>query len=1178
MAIRGTYKGPKEVPLDITFIKSSQTVVMTTMEEIYFAQEGVVGISLKKSCGWSTTGQNIEQGLIEKQAAICAGCINYDAVVGTIDGLLVRFKGFNVFEAKVAHNGSCTCLFNRKDESGIITGGADAKIIFWDTNLNKQRVLDISTFKGDLPLLNPRVRALYESDDHQKLIVGTRSGCILEIDKDNQMKLIHAAHSDNELWGLTSVPNKEEVITCAGDCLVILWDTKKKKSRRFHKLDYTASCCDVALDCSLVAVGCSNGYLIVFDYETFSIVKFKKKDRFKEINVVKFSPNKEYLAVGATDNQIFLYTTRNWQRVGGLSGHRSAVIKIDWSLDSKFIHSNGYHVENLFFDVEARTEVKNGGDLTKNAKWATWTCLFGWQTIGIWPANSTGMEINATCRSPDSRLLVTGDDYGRLKIFKYPCYIKNASHFNIAGHANHISNVCFSSKGDKLYSVGLKDNTLMQWRIVQRKQDDSKPVDISQFKDDDLEQVKKGVLETEVLAQALQLSDIAPKQLGLFDLAMLEVGDQMLAEKPFKKQAEQSIPDGYKPSTKSKDPPEGNLYMRHIFSYRSFDCKGNLFFLDSSELCVFSAASVAVVMNTETKAQKFFSNHQDDLVSMDMSRDRRYCATGSVCSKNNSTETDFFVWDTSSMMEAGRVSDFHGGSVKLLRFAPDSTFIASVGRDEPHKLAIHDWKDNRLLCSATVDHHSVFDIDWLDRTYLVTVGKCHIKFWSINLKNLTSLNGAWGEFKPEPLICARYGKDVCYTGSGKGNIGIWVNCVKKANCKAHEGTVFCLFYDSKTENLISGGKDGMVKVWKPNGETLTMFNCIFDANKMGDPDKEFNAVRSIDKHADGSFLFGCRNAKIIKLYSDNIKTEVVMDGHFDGSLKALAVHPSKPLIVTGGEDKTLRLWDALKRSLEKKIWLEREIVTLDWNSKGDRIIAGTSQNELLLYDSNLNRMFVGLSHFSKKKDMTLSKVKFNADSTKLAVAANGICGDLEILEVTEDDKIKRLVVIHVDQHGGLINFDWSTDSHYIIANTDSHEIKFVNIDSQELVRPADAKNIDWYTWTCVFGFATLGVFPNILGEDVSAVCRATGREVMATGDDLQQVNIYRYPAVQKKSGRKKYTAHSASVSELRFFLEDHALVSIGGKDKSIVIWSTDLGNDSEHKEDWLHGTGISYDP
>ena len=48
----------------------------------------------------------------------------------------------------------------------------------------------------------------------------------------------------------------------------------------------------------------------------------------------------------------------------------------------------------------------------------------------------------------------------------------------------------------------------------------------------------------------------------------------------------------------------------------------------------------------------------------------------------------------------------------------------------------------------------------------------------------------------------------------------------------------------------------------------------------------------------------------------------------------------------------------------------------------------------------------------------------------------------------------------------------------------------------------------------------------------------------------------------------------SNVTRVRFMLKDNCLVSIGGNDKTVIVWATDFGGDHECKAEFFKNTGI----
>lgn len=74
-------------------------------------------------------------------------------------------------------------------------------------------------------------------------------------------------------------------------------------------MKFQAKTVHVSEQADKVAVGCTNGYVIIYDINLKELARIV--DRKKEISELKFSPDGEYLAVGAHDSRIYVYEVKN---------------------------------------------------------------------------------------------------------------------------------------------------------------------------------------------------------------------------------------------------------------------------------------------------------------------------------------------------------------------------------------------------------------------------------------------------------------------------------------------------------------------------------------------------------------------------------------------------------------------------------------------------------------------------------------------------------------------------------------------------------------------------------------------------------------------------------------------------------------------------------------------------
>ena len=56
----------------------------------------------------------------------------------------------------------------------------------------------------------------------------------------------------------------------------------------------------------------------------------------------------------------------------------------------------------------------------RDVEWSTGNCVISWPTIGVWGETVDSPDINSVDRSNDKKLIATGDDMGKIKLFSSP--------------------------------------------------------------------------------------------------------------------------------------------------------------------------------------------------------------------------------------------------------------------------------------------------------------------------------------------------------------------------------------------------------------------------------------------------------------------------------------------------------------------------------------------------------------------------------------------------------------------------------------------------------------------------------------------------------------------------------------------------------------------------------------
>lgn len=359
-----------------------------------------------------------------------------------------------------AHDGPLFSICAMKDGT-IVTGGAkDRKVVQWDSSLTR------TGQEAKLPDMAGGIRTLAQGKGSM-LLIGTTRNSILQGTFSLNFSTVVQGHTE-EIWALAVHPTQNQFVTGGYDCQVHLWDTLSHSVVWSRDLGEQAQAACFSPDGSVLVLTTRTGRWSVIDSSTRQLYSMHS-DGTEPIDAVAFSPNGQLLALGSRDSFIYVYQVseegRKYNRISRCSGHSSFVIHLDWAVDSTYLRSCSGDYELLYWNALVCRQVTNMS-ITRDLKWHTQTCTIGFSVYGIWPENADGTDINTCSRSHSGRLLATGDDFGKVRLFSYPASLPKCLSHMYGGHSSHVTAVDFLPDDNRLISLGGRDCAVLQWAVV----------------------------------------------------------------------------------------------------------------------------------------------------------------------------------------------------------------------------------------------------------------------------------------------------------------------------------------------------------------------------------------------------------------------------------------------------------------------------------------------------------------------------------------------------------------------------------------------------------------------------------------------------------------------------------------------------------------------------------------
>ncbi|PAX53025.1 nSTAND1 domain-containing NTPase [Brunnivagina elsteri] len=552
------------------------------------------------------------------------------------------------------------------------------------------------------------------------------------------------------------------------------------------------------------------------------------------------------------------------------------------------------------------------------------------------------------------------------------------------------------------------------------------------------------------------------------------------------------------------------------------------FFSPSKDIQITTAATLQQAI-LQTQEINRLQEHTDKVNAVSISPDSRLIASasddGTVKIWNRAGKLITTLNSTNPNITNITSSKNYQNRVTSVIFSPDGKFIASGNTDKFINLYSIDGK----LVRTFYGHNDfVTNLAFSPDSQILVSGSRDktIKLWQVDgtkFKNLKTINAHNGwvntvTFSPDGKFIASSGED--------NLIKLW---------KVEDGKLIKTFTENKDrikriqfthngKSLISASSDSKIKIWNLDGKELQSFN----SDKVNNINLSHDGKTLVSGSTDGSIIFWDlddieKNRRWTQINADNscisLKCMVLYKAH-NSQINDVAISNDGEIIVSSSDDKTVRIWNLNKWSLNKNIKKQNQtIYSIDFNPNNKDFITAGWDGTVNFWENNQQ-----VKSF-KAHESIISAIKFSHDGKIIATASA--------------DKTVKL---------------WNAKTHQLIKNLTGHKdrITSINFTPNDQIIATGSSDKTAKLWQLSDG----KLLHTLIGhtEEITSISITSDGNYIATASADNTIKIWHLNGILQRT----IAAHKSLISTIAFSPDNQTLASASW-DNSIKIWQVSNG-------------------
>ena len=377
----------------------------------------------------------------------------------------------------------------------------------------------------------------------------------------------------------------------------------------------------------------------------------------------------------------------------------------------------------------------------------------------------------------------------------------------------------------------------------------------------------------------------------------------------------------------------------------------------SDDTLIYLVGKHVAIFQHETVQHRFILKNQktSEIVTFCISPNRKYIALAERLAEG-SLVVNIYTQHTGSRVRSLDFKFLSKLPVVAMDFSTDNKYLATVTALPDVYIYLWQVDKSRLIGMIDVPFEltKITVSPWAYWT-LCTTGPSSLKLWRLVDKNLKQIDPMPSGKKKDGTMSqsyrytshAWYDEDKLVTSTEEGDILVVENSELKKTLRAVHGegcaistiTIFA-------RGFVCGGDGGMISLFERTFDETNYFKLL----------KRFNPV-NISRVMDISV--SPKEESLVALFQNNTLTSVSLEnlelpresdalglysnlsvGYHNDTVTAVAVCVQKCIVVTGSLDKTVRVWNYMRRKVEFIKQFDEEVLSLALHPTGLRVVIG----------------------------------------------------------------------------------------------------------------------------------------------------------------------------------------------------------------------------------------------